>query len=152
MIFFPSNFSAYPTFLELTVECTYPIDQSMSTALIYFSSSVQSVALMAVEPILRNPLSESEMKKQTCAPTGDTSHEQAKDYLPYTIFLTVYVGIFIILYCIFFNPEMKRSNADKMQATSCSGEGDCLASTTADRLENRQCMSSGTRATSSQEK
>ena len=124
-----------PTFLELTVECTYPIDQATSTALIYFSGSLQSAALMGVETILHKPLSVSEMKKQTCALPGDTSHEQAKDYTPYTIFLAVYAGTFIILYCIFFNPEMKRSNADKIQVTGHSEEGNRSASTPTNRLQ-----------------
>ena len=121
------NFSMFPILLELTVECTYPIDQTMSTALIFFSGSLQTVVLMAAETILHKPLSILEMKKQVCASPSDTSHEQAKDYSPYVIFISVYGGTFITLYCILFHPEMKRSNADKIKETDCNEEGNCLA-------------------------
>ena len=109
-----SFISVFPTLLELIVECTYPTDQATSTALIYFSSSLQGVALMGAENALYRPLSENEMGKQTCAEKGDTAHEQAKDYSPYAIFITAYAAVFVILYILFFHPEMKRSNADNM--------------------------------------
>ena len=108
------NFSVFPTLLELIVECTYPVDQATSTALIYFSSSLQGVALMGAENALYRPLSEKEMEKQTCSEKGDTSHETAKDYSPYAIFITSYAAVFVVIYILFFHPEMKRSNADKM--------------------------------------
>lgn len=107
-------FSVFPTLLELIVECTYPTDQATSTALIYFSSSLQGVALMGAENVLYRPLSEAEMEIQTCSEKGDTSHEQAKDYSPYAIFITSYAAVFVVLYILFFHPEMKRSNADCM--------------------------------------
>ena len=69
---------------------------------------------MAVENILYGALSEADMLKQTCSETDDTSHELAKDYLPYSIFIAVYTTIFIILYILFFCPEMKRSKADTL--------------------------------------
>ena len=71
---------------------------------------------MAVENILYGALSEADMLKQTCSETDDTSHELAKDYLPYSIFIVVYTTVFIILYILFFCPEMKRSIADTLIA------------------------------------
>ena len=53
------------------------------------------------------------MKLQTCASVEDTTHEQAKDYLPYTIFVQAYAALFIFLYVFRFYPEMKRSKVDK---------------------------------------
>ena len=100
--------------LELIVECTYPTDQATSTALIYFSSALQGVALMGAENALYKPLSEAEMEIQTCSEKGDTSHEQAKDYTPYAIFITSYTAVLVVVYILFFHPEMKRSNADGM--------------------------------------
>ena len=67
---------------------------------------------MGAENALYRPLSDAEMEKQTCAEKGDTSHEQAKDYSPYAIFITTYAAVFVVLYILFFHPEMKRSNAD----------------------------------------
>ena len=94
------------------MECTYPVDQSVSLSLICFSGAIQGTFLMLVERILYRPLSAAEMENQTCSDTEDMAHELAKDYLPYTIFLQVYMAIFIILYTLFFYPEMKRSKAD----------------------------------------
>ena len=123
--------------LELIVECTYPVDQATSTALVFFSSSMQGVALMGAENVLYKPLSEAEMKKQTCSPPGDTSHEQAKDYSPYAIFITVYAAIFAILYIVFFNPEMKRSNADNAHLMANDEGGNFSASTASNRSEKK---------------
>ena len=127
---FPSKyFSVAPLLLELSVECTWPIDQVTSFSLILFSSSIQGAAMMALEHILYWPLSEVDMKKQTCSEKDDTAHEQAKDYLPYSVCVTVYGMAFIALYVIFFNPEMKRSKADK-SVLPCDEVGDQTVSTT----------------------
>ena len=107
-------FSVLPILYELVVECTYPIDQASSHSLIDFSSRIQIAVLMAVENLFCRPLTEAEMEKQTCSEKDDTSHELGKDYLPYSIFITVYATAFIVLYLIFFRPEMKRSNTDKL--------------------------------------
>jgi hypothetical protein len=72
---------------------------------------------MALENILYRPLSEAELEIQTCSEKEDTSHELAKDYLPYSIFITVYAAAFVVLYVVFSSPEMKRSNADKLVLT-----------------------------------
>ena len=69
---------------------------------------------MGAENALYRPLTKDEMEIQTCAEKGDTSHEQAKDYSPYAIFITSYAALFVVLYILFFHPEMKRSNADQM--------------------------------------
>ena len=42
----------YPTALELIVECTYPLDQATSTALIFLSSAIQGLILMVVENLM----------------------------------------------------------------------------------------------------
>ena len=70
---------------------------------------------MGAENALYRPLSEQEMEKQTCSEKGDTSHETAKDYSPYAIFITTYAAILVVHYILFFHPEMKRTNADTNQ-------------------------------------
>ena len=123
------SFSVFPTLLELIVECTYPTDQATSTALIYFSSSLQGVALMGAENALYRPLSDQEMEIQTCSEKGDTSHETAKDYSPYAIFITTYAAVFVVLYILFFHPEMKRTNADKNQLLKGDNDANITVST-----------------------
>ena len=85
-------------------------------SLIGFSVLVQGPVLMVMENIIYRELSEVELEKQTCAKKGDMSHEMAKDYLPYTCFLTVYMTAFVIIYVFLFQPEMKRSTVDKLKA------------------------------------
>ena len=104
----------FPILLEIIAECSYPIDQATSLSFVYVSASIQGVFLMAIENILYRPLSEAELEKQTCADKEDTSHELAKDYLPYSVFVTVYMTAFVLLFTLFFQPEMKRSKADKL--------------------------------------
>ena len=67
---------------------------------------------MVVENILYRQMSEAELEKQTCAEKEDTSHEVAKDYFPYSVFVAVYSAAFVLLFVLFFDPEMKRSNVD----------------------------------------
>ena len=98
---------------EMIAEFTYPIDQCTSFSLLLFANAIQGTFLMALEGILYRPLSEKEMEVQTCADKEDTSHEQAKDYLPYTIFVQVYATLFLLMYVFLFHPEMKRSKVDK---------------------------------------
>ena len=69
---------------------------------------------MGAENALYRPLSDVEMEIQTCAEKGDISHETAKDYSPYAIFITSYAAFFVVIYILFFHPEMKRSNADNL--------------------------------------
>ena len=98
---------------EMMTEFTYPIDQCTSFSLLLFVTAIQGTFLMALESVLYRPLSEDEMEVQTCADIGDTTHEQAKDYLPYTIFVQVYGTLFLLMYLFLFHPEMKRSKVDK---------------------------------------
>ena len=129
------NFSVFPTLLELIVECTYPTDQATSTALIYFSSSLQGVGLIGAEHALYRPLSEHEMEIQTCSEKGDTSHETAKDYSPYAIFITTYTAVFVVLYILFFHPEMKRTNADKNLLLKNDNDANITVSTSTNEPE-----------------
>ena len=68
--------------------------------------------MMSTENFLYRALSEEEMDQQTCSEKEDSSHETARDYSPYLIFLTSYQAVFTILCTLFFNTEMKRSMAD----------------------------------------
>ena len=99
--------------MELVVECTYPINQATSMTLIEFSGSLHTAAMMAFENIIYSHLSEDELALQTCSEKDDSSHEQAKNYLPYSIFIASWMAISGFFYLILFNPEMKRSKADK---------------------------------------
>ena len=58
----------YPVMLELSVECTYPLDESVVTGLCYLSSAVQGSILMFTENLFNSELNTEEEKMiQTCS-------------------------------------------------------------------------------------
>ena len=68
--------------------------------------------MVSTENFLYRPLSDEDMDQQTCSDKNDSSHETARDYSPYLIFITTCAAVFTFLYCMFFNTEMRRSKAD----------------------------------------
>ena len=90
---------------------------------------------MGAENALYRPLSEQEMEIQTCSEKGDTSHETAKDYSPYAIFITTYAAVFVVLYILFFHPEMKRTNADKNLLLKGDNDANITISTSTNESE-----------------
>ena len=69
--------------------------------------------MLACDNFLSQPLSQDEMMYQNCAEKGDSSHVEAKNYLPYTYFVVAWIGFCGFFFMIWFNPEMKRLNVDK---------------------------------------
>eukprot|EP00096_Caligus_rogercresseyi_P007109 TRINITY_DN2459_c0_g1_i1.p1 TRINITY_DN2459_c0_g1~~TRINITY_DN2459_c0_g1_i1.p1 ORF type:complete len:493 (+),score=163.32 TRINITY_DN2459_c0_g1_i1:15-1493(+) len=107
------SLGVYPLALELVVECTYPIDQALPTALIFLSSSLQGVLLMAVENFMGGALSPEEMELQSCTLHGDAGHQQPKDYTSYLIFITLYMGFFVGIFVLLFKTELRRQIEDE---------------------------------------
>ena len=110
---------AYAVALELVVECTYPIDQATSTALVFLSSALQGVILMLLENLLNDPLDPEAMEIQTCTKEGH-QHQDPRDYSKYLNFLAVFVWVMFAIFVVFFKTEMKRSNADKLHKESAA--------------------------------
>ena len=98
----------YPVMLELSVECTFPLDESVVTGLCYLSSAVQGSVLMVVENFFDWPLNEREKSVQTCNHGGDGGLE-AKNFTNYLIFINAYMICLILLFLMFFNTDFKRS-------------------------------------------
>merc|ERR1719430_2522003 len=81
----------YPVMLELSVECTYPLDESVVTGLCYLSSALQGSVLMFSENWFHAPLSApAQLELQTCAP--GPGGMQAKDFTQYLIFINCYMA------------------------------------------------------------
>jgi len=119
----------YPIMLELSVECTYPLDESVVTGLCYLSSAIQGSVLMFTENFFNSPLiSEVDLKIQTCsAGHGGESVQSgmaAKDYTNYLIYINSYMIVLIVIYVIFFNTDYKRAkeNASGRLMTATSSE------------------------------
>ena len=67
--------------------------QATSTALIFLSSALQGVLLMQVENYFGTPLTDEEMKIQSCVadPHDAHGHQQPKDYSAYLNFVAIYM-------------------------------------------------------------
>merc|ERR1719250_481386 len=108
----------YPIMLELSVECTYPLDESVVTGLCYLSSAIQGSLLMFTENFFNTPLiREEDLDIQTCSAghQGGSGHGgmAAKDFTNY------------LIYIIFFNTDYRRAKenaAGKLMSASPSVE------------------------------
>lgn len=61
------GFGMYPMALELSVEATYPIDESIGTALIFLSGQLQGGILIFVSEMLEQELDEEELLLEVCS-------------------------------------------------------------------------------------
>ena len=117
----------YPVMLELSVECTYPLDESVVTGLCYLSSALQGSVLMFTENLFHAELAtEQERELQTCSShqvslgsrpgacymimtqDGAGTGMEAKDFTNYLIYINLYMIVLIMSYLIFFNTEYRR--------------------------------------------
>lgn len=106
----------YPVMLELSVEATYPLDESVVTGLCYLSSAIQGSILMFTENLFNSHLqTEEELEIQTCTARHEVTEEgleigmEAKNFTNYLIYINVYMIVLILSYFFFFNTELKRS-------------------------------------------
>ena len=122
----------YPIMLELSVECTYPLDESVVTGLCYLSSAIQGSVLMFTENLFNSHLeTEEELSIQTCSShhledevqiaSCEIEHcyikssfqseggMEAKNFTNYLIYINTYMIVLILTYFFFFNTELKRS-------------------------------------------
>jgi len=109
----------YPVMLELSVEATYPLDESVVTGLCYLSSAIQGSILMFTENLFNGALeTKEELEIQTCyAHSFDTEVEagmEAKNYTSYLIYINVYMIALIMTYFCFFNTELKRTKENEV--------------------------------------
>ena len=81
-----------------------------------FSNGIQTGLMITAENLINRPLYEDELKKQTCYEIDSFVHEKLKDPLPYTVLIVSWTAIFVLIFLFGFNPEMKRSNAEKSNA------------------------------------
>merc|ERR1712037_697972 len=113
------GFGMYPIALELSVECTYPLDESIGTAMIFMSGQIQGGVLIALAQVLQQPLDNEAFQKQVCDDL-DPANTTARDH---TNFLLVIAG-YISALCITFIPastpstrEVKPTEQQRIQTT-----------------------------------
>jgi len=102
------GFGMYPLALELSVEATYPEDETVGTALIFMSGQIIAVILTTISSFLEQDLTQSEADISVCSDSITP-----KDH---TIFLMLVMGFLTLLVIIFllaFKSKMKRTRADE---------------------------------------
>ena len=57
--------SSYPVLLELAVEATYPVDESIAIALITMSTYIQGAIIMEMDTVLKRPAKEKFVEVKT---------------------------------------------------------------------------------------
>jgi len=61
------GFGCYPLGLELSVEATYPVDESIGTALIFMSGQIQGGILVFASQMLEQELPGDDLSKEVCS-------------------------------------------------------------------------------------
>ena len=140
------GFGMYPIALELSVEATYPIDESIGTALIFLSGQLQGGILIFVSEMLELPLGGEALLNEVCSsrttvnisdfatasttlpklttistlttgsPTQPTSTSDAADHTHFLIVLAVYLVFLCFVFVTFFKTEFKRTKANEEDA------------------------------------
>uniref|UniRef100_A0A672G8A8 Major facilitator superfamily (MFS) profile domain-containing protein n=1 Tax=Salarias fasciatus TaxID=181472 RepID=A0A672G8A8_SALFA len=120
------GFSIYPVAMELSVECTYPVGEAMSTGLIFVSGQVLSVLYIFLLQALTTQLTESSLS--TC---GDT-------VLSWKLPMMVMAGLCALSSCCFvllFHTRYRRLEAEEQakyeaeqRLPASSGECDAASS------------------------
>ncbi|KAM6952194.1 solute carrier family 49 member A3 [Lycodopsis pacificus] len=98
------GFSIYPVFMELAVECSYPVGEATSAGLVFVSGQVQSVIYIILLQALTKRLADSPLS--TC---GDA-------VLSWRVPMMVLAGLctfFSCCYVIFFHTRYRRLEAEQ---------------------------------------
>jgi len=102
------GFGMYPLGLELSVEVTYPVDESIGTALIFLSGQLQGAILVFVSSLLEQDLTEEEKTQAVC--DGSIT---PKDHTNFLLVLVGYLTLLVVIFVLFFKAKFKRSLADR---------------------------------------
>jgi len=104
------GFGMYPLGLELSVEVTYPVDESIGTALIFLSGQLQGAILVFISSLLEQDLSEAEKQDAVCE-----NAISPKDHTNFLLLLAGYLTLLVVLFVVFFKTKFKRTEADRLR-------------------------------------
>lgn len=108
---------SYPIGLELAVEATYPVEESISTAFIFLSGQILGVAIISLVTLLAQDQRPEFADIQVC--TKDPESEIVpKDY---TVSLMVVMSLMSFVVCLvitFFKSPYKRLEAERISRSS----------------------------------
>ena len=119
------GFGMYPLGLELSVEATYPIDESIGTALIFMSGQIQGGILVFASQMLEQDLKPDDLLNEVCSSASSTrtSSESStsspildsigKDHTNFLLVIAGYLTALCLIFIIFFTTKFKRSLANQ---------------------------------------
>ena len=118
-------FGMYPLGLELALEVTYPVDESISTAMIFMSGQMQGGILVVASMFMEDDLSTRERHYDVCTlpatNCGDSEDAKfiklvtGKDHTNFLLLLSVFMSVLCVLFYFGFKTKFRRSEADQVQ-------------------------------------
>ncbi|XP_042864624.1 solute carrier family 49 member A3-like isoform X2 [Penaeus japonicus] len=104
---------AYPIGLELAVEATYPVEESISTAFIFMSGQFQGVLIIALVTLLGREQKPQYEDIENCSKTGNSDIEP-KDYTVSLMVIMTYLAVIVSIMILFFDTPYKRLEAERL--------------------------------------
>ncbi|KAK4312128.1 hypothetical protein Pmani_016421 [Petrolisthes manimaculis] len=121
---------AYPIGLELAVEATYPVEESISTAFIFMSGQVQGVIIIAMVSLLSTDLNPKYNDVEVCS-KGTGTDLEPRDYTVSLCAIMSLLTFVVVLIIVFFNTPYKRLEAERAQSnTNVSSSSSSSSSST----------------------
>ncbi|GAB6023442.1 hypothetical protein CHUAL_008222 [Chamberlinius hualienensis] len=105
------NLGVYPVCLEVAVEITYPIEQSLSAGIVACWQQIQSTAFIPLITAFAKPLNSLQLQHQTCTVGSST---EAYDMTHGVLCLVGLITFFNILLMVFFRPKYKRTELENL--------------------------------------
>ncbi|KAK3875258.1 hypothetical protein Pcinc_019857 [Petrolisthes cinctipes] len=120
---------AYPIGLELAVEATYPVEESISTAFIFMSGQIQGVIIIAMVSLLSTDLNPKYNDVEVCS-KGTGTDLEPRDYTVSLCSIMSLLTFVVVLIIVFFKTPYKRLEAERAQSnTNVSSSSSSSSST-----------------------
>lgn len=112
-----------PVFLELGVECTYPVDEATSSGISWMTGQIVGAVMMIGSLAAAPHLSKSQVEHSTCVSANTSTLDPIDLTLP-TIVMVIISSISALAFVIFFDTPYKRLNAEKIAELEESSPAD----------------------------
>ena len=107
----------YPLGLELSVEATYPVDESIGTALIFMSGQIQGGLLVVASQFLEQDLQGEDRLKQVCSDSDNPDSEtMGKDHTRFLMLIAGYLTLLVVIFITAFTTKMNRTMANQSES------------------------------------
>lgn len=127
---------AYPIGLELAVEATYPVEESISTAFIFMSGQLQGVLIIALVTLLGRKQKPQFEDIETCTKSGNADIEP-KDYTVSLMVIMTYLVVVVSVMILFFETSYKRLEAERLTPDPVAATSNSTACSSSPSSSNR---------------